>query len=234
MEAKYKRVLLKISGEALAGKTKTGIDEAMTGKVAKEIRELIKLGVEVAVVVGGGNFWRGRSSRDMNRETADYIGMLATVMNSLALQDALLARGVAARVQTSIEMRKIAEPYIWRRELKELKRGEVVIFGGGIGEPHFSTDTAAALRAVNIQADIIFLAKNIDAVYSGDPKEDPDAKKFDRLSMREVIDKNLKVMDLTAATICMENGMKIQVFGLSEDESMVRAVCGDKIGTLIE
>ncbi len=234
MEAKYKRVLLKISGEALAGKTKTGIDEAMTGKVAKEIRELIKLGVEVAVVVGGGNFWRGRSSRDMNRETADYIGMLATVMNSLALQDALLARGVAARVQTSIEMRKIAEPYIWRRALKELKRGEVVIFGGGIGEPHFSTDTAAALRAVNIQADIIFLAKNIDAVYSGDPKEDPDAKKFDRLSMREVIDKNLKVMDLTAATICMENGMKIQVFGLSEDESMVRAVCGDKIGTLIE
>lgn len=234
MEARYKRVLLKISGEALAGDTKTGINEKMTGKVAKEIRELIELGVEVAVVVGGGNFWRGRSSQDMNRETADYIGMLATVMNSLALQDALLAQGVAARVQTSIEMRKIAEPYIWRRALKELRRGEVVIFGGGIGEPHFSTDTAAALRAVNIQADIILLAKNIDAVYSGDPKEDPDAKKFDRLSMREVIDRNLKVMDLTAATICMENNMKIQVFGLSEEESMVRAVCGEKIGTLIE
>lgn len=234
MEPKYKRILLKISGEALAGETRTGINEEMTGKVAKEIRELIELGVEVAIVVGGGNFWRGRSSQEMNRETADYIGMLATVMNSLALQDALLAQDVPARVQTSIEMKEIAEPYIWRRALKELGRKEVVIFGGGIGEPHFSTDTAAALRAVNIQADIILLAKNIDAVYSDDPRTNPDAVKFDELSMREVIDKNLKVMDLTAATICMENNMKIQVFGLTEDESMVRAVCGEKIGTLIK
>lgn len=234
MEPKYKRVLLKISGEALAGETRTGINEDMTNKVAREIKQLIDLGVEVAIVVGGGNFWRGRSSKDMNRETADYIGMLATVMNSLALQDALLAQSVPARVQTSIEMRKIAEPYIWRRALKELGRGEVVIFGGGIGEPHFSTDTAAALRAVNIGADMILLAKNIDAVYSDDPKTNPDAVKYTELTMKEVIDRDLKVMDLTAATICMENNMRIQVFGLAEENSMVRAVCGENIGTLIK
>ncbi|OLR54695.1 UMP kinase [Hornefia porci] len=234
MEPKYKRVLLKISGEALAGETRTGINEDMTNKVAREIKQLIDLGVEVAIVVGGGNFWRGRSSKDMNRETADYIGMLATVMNSLALQDALLAQNVPARVQTSIEMRKIAEPYIWRRALKELGRGEVVIFGGGIGESHFSTDTAAALRAVNIGADMILLAKNIDAVYSDDPKTNPDAVKYTELTMKEVIDRDLKVMDLTAATICMENNMRIQVFGLAEENSMVRAVCGENIGTLIK
>lgn len=234
MEPKYKRVLLKISGEALAGETRTGINENMTNKVAREIKQLIDLGVEVAIVVGGGNFWRGRSSKDMNRETADYIGMLATVMNSLALQDALLAQDVPARVQTSIEMRKIAEPYIWRRALKELGRGEVVIFGGGIGEPHFSTDTAAALRAVNIGADMILLAKNIDAVYSDDPKTNPDAVKYTDLAMKDVIDRGLKVMDLTAATICMENNMRIQVFGLAEENSMVRAVCGENIGTLIK
>lgn len=202
--------------------------------MAREIKQLIDLGVEVAIVVGGGNFWRGRSSKDMNRETADYIGMLATVMNSLALQDALLAQDVPARVQTSIEMRKIAEPYIWRRALKELGRGEVVIFGGGIGEPHFSTDTAAALRAVNIGADMILLAKNIDAVYSDDPKTNPDAVKYTDLAMKDVIDRGLKVMDLTAATICMENNMRIQVFGLAEENSMVRAVCGENIGTLIK
>ena len=234
MEPKYKRVLLKISGEALAGETRTGINEDMTNKVVREIKQLIDLGVEVAIVVGGGNFWRGRSSKDMNRETADYIGMLATVMNSLALQDALLAQDVPARVQTSIEMRKIAEPYIWRRALKELGRGEVVIFGGGIGEPHFSTDTAAALRAVNIGADMILLAKNIDAVYSDDPKTNPDAVKYTDLAMKDVIDRGLKVMDLTAATICMENNMRIQVFGLAEENSMVRAVCGENIGTLIK
>lgn len=234
MEPKYKRVLLKISGEALAGEDKSGINEEMTSKVAKEIKEVQELGVEVAIVVGGGNFWRGRSSKDMNRETADYIGMLATVMNCLALQDALQAEGVKARVQTSIVMREIAEPYIWRKALKELESKDVVIFGAGIGEPHFSTDTAAALRAVNIQADIILLAKNVDAVYSDDPVTNPDAVKYDRLTMREVLDKNLKVMDLTAATICMENNMKIQVFGLAEENSMVRAVCGENMGTLID
>ena len=234
MEPKYKRVLLKISGEALAGEDKTGINEQVTAKVAKEIKQLKELGVEVAVVVGGGNFWRGRSSKSMNRETADYIGMLATVMNSLALQDALLAEGVKARVQTSIVMREVAEPYIWRKALKELEDQDVVIFGAGIGEPHFSTDTAAALRTVNIQADMILLAKNIDAVYSDDPATNPNAVRYDKISMREVIDKNLKVMDLTAATICMENNMTIQVFGLAEENSMLKAVLGEPIGTLIE
>ena len=164
MEPKYRRELLKISGEALAGENHTGINTEMTQIVARQIKKLHDLGVEVAIVVGGGNFWRGRTSTAMNRETADYIGMLATVMNSLALQDALLAEGVKARVQTSITRREVAEPYIWRRALKELSDMDVVIFGAGIGEPHFSTDTAAALRAVNIDADIILLAKNIDAV----------------------------------------------------------------------
>ena len=234
MEPKYNRVLLKISGEALSGGSGRGINEEMTALVAREIKQLHDLGVEVAIVVGGGNFWRGRTSQSMKRETADYIGMLATVMNSLALQDALLAEGVKAIVQTSITMNEVAEPYIWRRALKELSDKDVVIFGAGIGEPHFSTDTAAALRAVNIDADIILLAKNIDAVYSADPKTDPNAVKYDHLTMKEVLDRELKVMDLTAATICMENNMKIQVFGLAEENSMVRAVCGEQIGTLIE
>ena len=234
MEPKYRRVLLKISGEALAGENHTGINTEMTQIVARQIKKLHDLGVEVAIVVGGGNFWRGRTSTAMNRETADYIGMLATVMNSLALQDALLAEGVKARVQTSITMREVAEPYIWRRALKELSDMDVVIFGAGIGEPHFSTDTAAALRAVNIDADIILLAKNIDAVYSDEPAVNPDAVKYDHLTLKEVVDRQLKVMDLTAATICMENNMKIQVFGLAEENSMVRAVCGENIGTLID
>lgn len=234
MEAKYKRVLLKVSGEALAGEAKTGINPEMTRKTALEIKELRDLGVEVGIVCGGGNFWRGRSSEDMNRETADYIGMLATVMNALALQDALIAVGVPARVQSSIEMHRVAEPYIWRRAMKELGRGDVVIFAGGTGEPHFSTDTAAALRAVNIQADVILLAKNVDAVYSDDPAKNPDAVKYDELTMKEVIDRNLQVMDLTAATICMDNNMTIQVFGLKEEKSMVRAVCGERLGTLIK
>lgn len=234
MEPKYRRVLLKISGEALAGENHTGINTEMTQIVARQIKKLHDLGVEVTIVVGGGNFWRGRTSTAMNRETADYIGMLATVMNSLALQDALLAEGVKARVQTSITMREVAEPYIWRRALKELSDMDVVIFGAGIGEPHFSTDTAAALRAVNIDADIILLAKNIDAVYSDDPAVNPDALKYDHLTLKEVVDRQLKVMDLTAATICMENNMKIQVFGLAEENSMVRAVCGENIGTLID
>ena len=191
MEPKYNRVLLKISGEALSGGSGRGINEEMTALVAREIKQLHDLGVEVAIVVGGGNFWRGRTSQSMKRETADYIGMLATVMNSLALQDALLAEGVKARVQTSITMNEVAEPYIWRRALKELSDKDVVIFGAGIGEPHFSTDTAAALRAVNIDADIILLAKNIDAVYSADPKTDPNAVKYDHLTMKEVLDREL-------------------------------------------
>ena len=234
MEAKYKRVLLKISGEALAGDAKTGINPEMTAKVARDIKQVVSLGVQVAIVVGGGNFWRGRTSNTMNRETADYIGMLATMMNSLALQDALIAVGVKARVQASIQMNEVAEPYIWRKAMKELDDGDVVIFGAGIGEPHFSTDTAAALRAVDIKADMILLAKNVDAVYTADPVTDPSAKRYEHLTMLEVINQGLKVMDLTAATICMENNMKIHVFGLKEEDSMMRAVCGENIGTLIE
>ena len=233
MEPKYKRVLLKVSGEALAGESKTGINPEMTRKTAGEIKQLVDMGVEVAIVVGGGNFWRGRSSTDINRETADYIGMLATVMNALALQDTLISCGVPARVQSAIEVQGVAEPYIWRRAMKELGRKEVVIFAGGTGQTHFSTDTAAALRAVNIGADMILLAKNVDAVYSDDPATNPEAVRYDRLTMKEVIDQGLKVMDLTAATICMENNMKIQVFGLKEENSMIRAVCGESIGTLI-
>ena len=235
MEPKYKRVLVKISGEALAGDDKTGINSAVTRSVAEQIKKLHDLGVEVAVVVGGGNFWRGRTSKDMDRETADYIGMLATVMNGLALQDALQSIGVKSRVMTSLMMREVAEPYIWRKAIKELEEDkDVVIFGAGIGEPHFSTDTAAALRAVDIRADIILLAKNVDAVYSDDPVTNPDAVRYDELSLKEVVEKELQVMDLTAATICMENNMAIQVFGVADPDSMVRAVLGEKIGTLIK
>ena len=235
MEPKYKRVLVKISGEALAGEQGTGINMEVTSNVADQIKKLVDLGVEVAVVVGGGNFWRGRTSQAMNRETADYIGMLATVMNALALQDVLQSKGVGCRVQTSLMMREVAEPYIWRKAIKELSVDhDVVIFGAGIGEPHFSTDTAAALRAVNIQADMILLAKNVDAVYSADPVTHPDAVKYDELTYKEMLDKELQVMDLTAATICKENNMTIQVFGVADEDSMVRAVCGEKIGTIIK
>ncbi len=234
LKPKYKRVLLKLSGEALAGPNSTGIDGETTERVAGEISELVQMGVQTAVVVGGGNFWRGRTSANMARETGDYIGMLATIMNALALQDALTNAGVKSRVQTSLVIREVAEPYIWRKAVKELEDGDVVIFGGGIGEPHFSTDTAAALRAVDIGADMILLAKNIDAVYSADPAEDPAAERYSHLTMKDVIDRQLKVMDLTAATICMENRMRIQVFGLAEENSLVRAVLGEPIGTLIE
>ena len=233
MEPKYNRVLLKISGEALSGGSGRGINEEMTALVAREIKQLHDLGVEVAIVVGGGNFWRGRTSQSMKRETADYIGMLATVMNSLALQDALLAEGVKARVQTSITMNEVAEPYIWRRALKELSDKDVVIFGAGIGEPHFSTDTAAALRAVNIDADIILLAKNIDGVYSDDPRKNPDAVKFDEISYDEVLARHLAVMDTTATSLAMDNSIPVIVFGLAEPENIVRVLRGEKIGTTV-
>ena len=234
MEPKYKRVLLKISGEALAGEQKFGINEAMVRKVAAQVKDIHDLGVEVAIVVGGGNFWRGRTSGDMDRATADYMGMLATVMNSLALQDGLLAAGVKARVQTAIEMREIAEPYARRKAISQLEQNDVVIFGAGTGSPFFSTDTTAALRAVEIDADIILLAKNVDAVYSDDPQTNPDAVRFDELTHMEVIDKDLKVMDLTAATLCKDNNIAIHVFGIAEEGNVLKAVCGEKIGTLIK
>lgn len=234
MEAKYKRVLLKISGEALAGDKKVGINEEMLKKVALQVKEVTELGVEVAVVVGGGNFWRGRTSKDMDRATADYIGMLATCMNALSLQDAIEAVGVPTRVQTAIEMREVAEPYVRRKAISHLEKGKVVIFGAGTGNPFFSTDTTAALRAAEIDAEVILLAKNIDAVYSDDPAINPDAVRYDEVSHQEVLEKDLKVMDSTAAALCRDNNIAIHVFGLSEEGNVMKAVCGEKIGTIVK
>ena len=233
MKPVYKRVLLKISGEALAGSDKFGINEEMTRKVAREIKQIHDLGVEVAIVVGGGNFWRGRTSKDMDRATADYMGMLATVMNSLAVQESLLAIGVPAKVQTSIEMREVAEPYARRKALSHLEHGDVVIFGAGTGNPFFSTDTAAALRAAEINADVILLAKNVDGVYDSDPDTNPDAVKFDELTFMEVIERDLKEMDLTAATLCKDNNIAIHVFALAEEGNVMKALTGEKIGTIV-
>ena len=234
MEPIYKRVLLKISGEALAGSDHFGINEAMTQKVAKEGKQIHDFGVEVASVGGGGNFWRGRTSKDMDRATADYMGMLATVMNSLALQDAFLALGVPAKVQTAIEMKEIAEPYARRRALSHLEHGDIVIFGAGTGSPFFSTDTAAALRAAEIDADVILLAKNVDGVYDSDPATNPNAVRFDELTHMEVVEKDLKVMDLTAATLCKDNHIIIHVFAIAEEGNVVKAIAGEKIGTIIK
>lgn len=234
MKPIYKRVLLKISGEALAGAERFGINEEMTRKVAAEVKQIHDLGVEVAIVVGGGNFWRGRTSKDMDRATADYMGMLATVMNSLALQDAFLALGVPAKVQTAIEMREIAEPYARRKALSHLEHGSVVIFGAGTGSPFFSTDTTAALRAAEMDVDTILLAKNVDAVYDKDPATNPDAVKFKRLTHMEVVEKDLKVMDLTAATLCKDNNIRIHVFAIAEEGNVMKALLGEDIGTIIE
>ena len=227
MEPKYKK------GEALAGEKKTGLDEEMLQQVAEQVKAIKDMGVQVAVVVGGGNFWRGRTSQSMDRATADYMGMLATVINSLALQDAFERNGIPARVQTAIEMREVAEPYIRRRAISEMNKGSVVIFGAGTGNPFFSTDTTAALRAAEIEADVILLAKKVDAVYDSDPETNPDAKKYDELTHQEVLEKDLKVMDSTAASICRDNKIMIHVFGLSEPENVIKAVCGEKIGTFI-
>ena len=234
MKPIYKRVLLKISGEALAGSERFGINEEMTRKVASEVKQIHDLGVEVAIVVGGGNFWRGRTSKDVDRATADYMGMLATVMNSLALQDAFLALGVPAKVQTAIEMREVAEPYARRKALSHLEHGSVVIFGAGTGNPFFSTDTTAALRAAEIDADVILLAKNIDGVYDSDPAVNRDAKMFTELTHMEVVEKDLKVMDLTAATLCKDNNIKIHVFAIAEEGNVLKAIAGEKIGTIIK
>ena len=234
MEAKYKRVLLKISGEALAGSDRFGINEEMLKRVAVQIKAVRSMGVEVAVVVGGGNFWRGRTSKSMDRATADYMGMLATVMNSMALQDAFEAEGIPTRVQTAIEMREVAEPYVRRKALSHLEHGKVVIFGAGTGNPFFSTDTTAALRAAEIDAEVILLAKKVDAVYSADPELDPNAVKYDSLTHKEVLEKDLKVMDSTAASLCRDNNIAIHVFALSDEENVMKAVCGEKIGTIVK
>lgn len=229
----YKRVLLKLSGEALSGDKGFGINNDVVNEIAVAIKEIQELGVEVAVVVGGGNFWRGRTSEGMDRTTADYIGMLATVMNAMALQDALENMEVATRVQTAIEMRQIAEPYIRRRAVRHLEKERVVIFGAGTGNPYFSTDTAAALRAAEMESEVILLAKNVDAVYDKDPKVHDDAVKFDELSYIEVLQKGLKVMDSTATSLCMDNQIPIHVFELST-ENIIKAVAGEKIGTIVK
>lgn len=234
MESKYKRVLLKISGEALAGEDKFGLNEEMLKKVALQIKEVRDMGVQVAVVVGGGNFWRGRTSKNMDRATADYIGMLATVMNAMAMQDACEAEGIPTRVQTAIEMREVAEPYVRRKAMSHLEKGRVVIFGSGTGNPFFSTDTTAALRAAEIDAEVILLAKKVDAVYSADPEIDPKAVKYDELTHQEVLEKGLGVMDSTAASLCRDNHIDIHVFGIAQEGNVMRAVCGEKIGTIIK
>lgn len=234
MEPKYKRVLLKISGEALAGEDKTGLNDSMLEKVAQQVKELHDLGIQTAIVVGGGNFWRGRSSKSMDRATADYMGMLATCINGLALQDAFEAKGIPTRVQTAIEMRQVAEPYIRRRAIHELEKGDVVIFSAGTGNPFFSTDTTAALRAAEIDAEVILLAKKVDAVYDSDPELNPNAKKFDRLTHQEVLEMGLGVMDASAAALCRDNKIPIHVFGLADTKNVIKAVYGEPIGTIIE
>lgn len=234
MKTAYKRVILKLSGEALAGDNKFGIDQPTVNSVAIEVKNLIEKGVQVAIVIGAGNFWRGRTHEKMDRTTADYMGMLATVMNSLGLQDAIENIGVQTRVMSAIEMRQIAEPYIRRKAVKHLEKGRVVIFAAGSGNPYFSTDTAAALRAAEIEADVILLAKRVDGVYDSDPEINPDAKKIEELTYIDVLNRGLKVMDSTAITLCMDNEIPILVFGLRETENIVRVCCGEKIGTIIK
>ena len=229
----YKRVMLKVSGEALAGESGFGFDFDTVGRIAREVKSLVDMGVEVGLVVGGGNIWRGRSGEGMDRTTADYMGMLATCINALALQDALEGIGVLTRVQTAIEMKEIAEPFIRRRAVRHLEKGRVVIFGAGSGNPYFSTDTAAALRAAEIEADVILLAKNVDGVYDKDPNKFADAKKYDKLTYMEVIEQGLQVMDTTATTLCMDNNIPILVFGISDEGNIKRAIQGEKIGTIV-
>ena len=233
MKVKYKRVLLKVSGEALAGSAGFGIDEKTVDEISKYIKKIVDMGVQVSIVVGGGNIWRGRSSENMDRTRADHMGMLATAINSLALCSALEANGVETRVETAIEMRQIAEPYIRGRAMRHLDKGRVVIFGCGTGNPFMSTDTAAALRAVEMDVDVILLAKKVDAVYDSDPNTNPDAKRYTNLSFGDILSKNLGVMDSTAASLCRDNNMSILVFGLNDPENIVRAVKGEKIGTLV-
>jgi len=231
----YKRVLLKLSGEALTGNEKN-FDPVVLQKLAEEIKEAQAMGVQIAVVVGGGNFIRGKTLTDIgiDRVQGDHMGMLATIINSLAIQSALEGVGVDTRVQTAVEMNKIAEPFIQRRAIRHLEKGRVVIFGGGTGLPYFSTDTAAALRANEIKADAILMAKNgVDGVYSADPKKDSTATKFEHLTYKDVLNKNLQIMDSTAASLCMDNNMELVVFNMNEDGNIVKAMKGDKIGTIV-
>lgn len=233
MQSKYKRVLLKISGEALAGENKFGLDYAIVQHICASIKDAMEMGVEIGIVVGGGNFWRGRSNEAMERTRADQIGMLATVMNALAMADALEQMGVAVRVQTALTMTQVAEPYIRNRAIRHMEKGRVVIFACGTGNPFFSTDTASALRAVEINAEIVFKATMVDGVYDKDPKKYPDAVKYDRLTFTKVLNDQLQVMDSTAATLCRDNGMPILVFDMMGKDNLARALCGENVGTLV-
>lgn len=233
MRPVYSRILLKLSGEALSGGQGHGIDFETVLKICAAVKECTKMGVEIGLVVGGGNFWRGRSSGEMDRTRADHMGMLATVINALALADALEQLDVPVRVQTAINMQQIAEPYIRNKATSHLKNGRVVIFGCGTGNPFFTTDTAAALRAAEIGAEIIFKATNVDGVFDKDPNKFPDARKYDILTYSEVLNKNLKVMDSTAASLCRDNKIPILVFNLENPDNIIAAVCGKKIGTIV-
>lgn len=230
---KYKRIIIKLSGEALAGESGFGID---TGKISSVVDQLCSIhgqGIEIGIIVGGGNFWRGRQGDNMDRTTADHMGMLATTINALALQDALEKKGVQTRVQTAITMTRVAEPYILRRAIRHFEKGRIVIFACGTGNPYFSTDTGAALRAAEVHADVLLLAKNIDGVYESDPKTNKDAKKIDSIKYIDMIKMGLKAMDTTATSMCMENNIPVIVFSLNEKDSIIKAVAGEPIGTLI-
>jgi len=231
--AKYKKIMLKLSGEALSGENGYGIDFNVAKRIAMEIKDLVDMGIAVGAVVGGGNIWRGRSGEGMDRTTADYMGMMATCINALALQDSLESLGVNTRVQTAIEMREIAEPFIRRKAMRHLEKGRVVIFAAGTGNPYFSTDTAAALRAAEIEADVILLAKKVDGVYDKDPHKFDDAKKYDSLSYIQVLKEGLQVMDSTATSLCMDNNIPIIVFGLDAPGNIKKAILGEKVGTLV-
>ncbi len=234
MKAKYKRILIKLSGEALAGEQGHGLDESVISRVVSEIEQIHNMGVEIALVIGGGNFWRGRQGKQMDRTTADHMGMLATVMNSLAMMDALEQRGIPTRVQTALIMTSVAEPYILRKALHHFEKGRIVIMACGTGNPYCSTDTAAAQRACEIQADVLMMAKNIDGIYDSDPKLNPNAKKYDHINYIDVIKNGIKAMDATAATMCMENNIPVLAFGLDEKDSLIKAVCGERLGTIID
>ena len=233
MKIAYKRILLKLSGEALAGERKNGIDAKILGNICDKIKEIVNMGVQVSIVVGGGNFWRGRYGHEMERTTSDYMGMLATTINGLALQDALESRGIFTRLQTAIEMREIAEPYIKRKAAKHLEKGRVVIFACGTGNPYFSTDTGAALRAAETDSEVILLAKTIDGVYSADPKENKNAVKYDEITYLDILNKDLKVMDSTATSLCKDNKIPLVVFGIDDPENIVKIIKGEKIGTIV-
>lgn len=234
MDNKYTRVVIKISGEALAGENGFGLNNAVIAGVVEQIAKVRNMGIQIGIIIGGGNFWRGRQGADMDRTTADHMGMLATVINSLAMQDALEHAGVPTRVMTAIEMPRVAEPYILRRAIRHLEKGRVVIMACGTGNPYFSTDTGAALRAAEIQADVLLQAKNIDGVYDSDPKKNPDARKYAKIGYLDVIKDGLQVMDTTAVSLCMENHIPIVTFALNEKDSIYKAATGQKIGTIIE